>query len=353
MEIYIINLLSIFIYWMIYKLFTGKLGDSKALLNAFMCLIAVQLILLVGLRAEQIGIDTQSYAIRFGRYKEYSLTQIFRDTFQEKGFSLLIKVIGFLTDNFQWFAFFVAVLSVVPTIYVIRKFSSEPFLSIILYIVFDYYASTFSLMRQVLAYNICMIGYLFIRKRKFVWFVITVLIAAQFHESAYIFLPAYFLGRVKINKTTIFVTLLTVAVVLRFNNQIGSFIIEHIFTEYALVKTGAGGWLAMCFLITLFGLLIYPEVKSKRGNDIDGLYMFLFVGMIFMMFSNITQNAMRIANYYYAYVILFIPEVLYAVRKKRLLVFFEYIIVTASLLMYVYFLRLDEYGIIPYIPFWQ
>jgi len=174
-----------------------------------------------------------------------------------------------------------------------------------------------------------------------------------FHKSAIFFAPAFFISKIKVNKTSVisFVAVAGVAVV--FKRQITEYVIQNFFDKYTVADTGAGMWMLMCAIIVVFGLVLHPAVKKSIGNSVDPLYMLVMTGLGLMIFASVANNAMRVANYYYMFVILFIPEVINAVKNRRILSLVSYIVTIACLLMYMYFLKIDEYNMIPYQFFWQ
>ena len=251
--IFIINFLSIIIYGLIYNEAKNRYGKSKVLLRLFLGVIAFQMIFLIGFRDVSIGLDTKSYLIRFGYYKNFTLNQIFSDKFQEHGYSLIIKGTALIYDNFDFFKIIVAVISIVPIVITILKCSKNPFLSVLIFIAFDYYAFMFSGMRQGIAYALCILSFLCIQNKKPVKFVLLVLLAAQFHKSAYIFLPAYWIANVKMNKYTLITLCMAFAAVFVFKSKLYG-LIEHGFYNtvdniYGERNTGAFTLLVRQFVI--------------------------------------------------------------------------------------------------------
>ena len=67
-----------------------------------------------------------------------------------------------------------------------------------------------------------------------------------------------------------------------------------------------------------------------------------------MLFSQIASDTMRIANYFYIFIIILIPEVLNCLKNKttkNTLVIFSIILLAG---IYLYLLNIDSYNIVPY-----
>ena len=67
-----------------------------------------------------------------------------------------------------------------------------------------------------------------------------------------------------------------------------------------------------------------------------------------MLFSSIASDTMRIANYFYIFIIILIPEVLNCLKNnntRNILTIFSVILLTG---IYIYLLTIDLYKIVPY-----
>lgn len=350
--IFIINFLSIIIYGLIYNEAKNRYGKSKVLLRLFLGVIAFQMIFLIGFRDVSIGLDTKSYLIRFDYYKNFTLNQIFSDKFQEYGYSLIIKGTALIYDNFDFFKIIVAVISIVPIVITILKCSKNPFLSVLIFIAFDYYAFMFSGMRQGIAYALCILSFLCIQNKKPVKFVLLVLLAAQFHKSAYIFLPAYWIANVKMNKYTLITLCMAFAAVFVFKSKLYG-LIEHGFYStvdniYGERNTGAFTLLVRQFVIAAAMLFCAGKNEFKCISNYNRFTMLVCTGAILTIFATIGSNAQRAANYYCMFLIFGIPELLDSLDDSMVKRVVSITVIAGVLAMFVYSIINDEYSIMPY-----
>lgn len=350
--IFIINFLSIIIYGLIYNEAKNRYGKSKVLLRLFLGVIAFQMIFLIGFRDVSIGLDTKSYLIRFDYYKNFTLNQIFSDKFQEHGYSLIIKGTALIYDNFDFFKIIVAVISIVPIVITILKCSKNPFLSVLIFIAFDYYAFMFSGMRQGIAYALCILSFLCIQNKKPVKFVLLVLLAAQFHKSAYIFLPAYWIANVKMNKYTLITLCMAFAAVFVFKSKLYG-LIEHGFYNtvdniYGERNTGAFTLLVRQFVIAAAMLFFAAKNEFKCISNYNRFTMLVCTGAILTIFATIGSNAQRAANYYCMFLIFGIPELLDSLDDSMVKRVVSITVIAGVLAMFVYSIINDEYSIMPY-----
>ncbi|PHS33946.1 MAG: hypothetical protein COA92_02575 [Sulfurovum sp.] len=134
------------------------------------------------------------------------------DTYFERGYALL----NFIFYNFLNYEIFMGLVSGICAYVIIKNLISHSHNS---YIAISLYLSAFFLtalleptIRQVIAMTIIIHGLKYIEKNKFVSFLLIIIFAAQFHQSAYIFIILYFVNKINLNftKTIILFVFMTV-----------------------------------------------------------------------------------------------------------------------------------------------
>lgn len=350
MGIYILNLLMIGFYSLGYS-FLRQMGLSeKAVKRLVFGIAMLQMTLLVGLRGIHVGVDVPGYVRNFHFIRDATLDQFLLHRF-EIGYKSLTKLIGILTSREQTFLVIIAIISMLPLGRMIYRHSRMPFLSLALYICFGFYSFIFSGLRQAIALAITYISYDFIKKRQLWKFTLTILVASTFHKSAIFFLPAYFIAQLKVTIPILLVILNLNLVWYVFRRQIVTMVINRFFEGYSLVETGAKTWFLFSLFILVVCLFFHKELDGEQ--ETDGLYLLVATGVSLMLFATIATNAMRIVNYYYVYIILLIPEIMYSLRRKHIFVLGGYILLGGMILLYIWSLSKDGYGILPYVPFWK
>lgn len=354
MTIYIINFGLIALYWLISREFTKDEQSYKKAVGFFMTLICIQMIFIVGLRGISVGIDTHSYERRFHLYRTMSMQEIFDNKFQEVGYSLLIKFVGGFTDSFTLFTLFVAAMSIIPIIYTITKCSKKPFLSIMLFIVFDYYAFMFSGMRQGIAYGLCVLSFMFIKNKKFIGFFGIVLLAAQFHKSAYLFLPAYFVAHMKVKRNTIFMLLTMLCFVVIFKEKLYDIIENTMYdtlsNAYEKEKTDAFLWPVMIFFTSII-MFAFKDNSIALDENYSCYVMLVGLGMVLLPFMTIGSNARRIIQYYCVFLTFAIPGIIAGIRDVKVRRIVSVAVAMGVCGMFWWSLNADGYNIIPYTVF--
>ncbi len=152
----------------------------------FLCLL-----FLIALKGEGMGADYEAYERYFQLYRNLGLREIFQDTDIEKGFVMLIAVVGRLGGEYQGLIVLCGVLSLGGVVFFMKKYAYDPVLSVWLFITFGGYEHLFTRMRQSIALSVILIAYHFAAEKKFWKYLLLVLLAAFFHKTAWIALPLY------------------------------------------------------------------------------------------------------------------------------------------------------------------
>lgn len=140
--------------------------------------------------------DTSAYIRSFndisGTWRE--IYEIMIGDGKDKAFDIVANLFKmFVSDDYHmWFAFFAAIESAI-FIYVLRRESVSFFDSCFFFFSTTLYYNYFSMMRQWFAVLLLFAGSRLIKNKKTVAYIVLCIFAAQFHESAYLFIPIYFI----------------------------------------------------------------------------------------------------------------------------------------------------------------
>lgn len=346
MKIYLINFILILIYAMIYGIARNRTKYADKLKLILFTVSIMQLIAILAFRHYTIGVDVKNYKDFFEGvcYKnDYYLEQ----ARYEVGYKALMYVISIFTDNLQVVLAIIALLSIVPVGVFIYKNSEMPFLSLLLYMGFNFYAFVFSGLRQAIAISFIIWSFKFIKERKIIKYAIMIICAICFHKSAFVFIPAYFLYNVKLNKNMLIGICIVDVLIFIFKSQIVNLFIRFFYESYSVSNLNAKNWLLLNVAIIAVTLLFYKKtINNNKENNL--LYMLSIVGVSLMLFSSVSGDVLRIANYYYIFVIALIPKVIKSIEGKYLKTIVSLGFTFGMLPLYIYLLNVDAYQIVPY-----
>ncbi|WJE46140.1 EpsG family protein [Peribacillus frigoritolerans] len=356
MAVYLINIFLI-VFFAFFLLWYNPTQIKKKL---FCILIAIQWILISGLRHIDIGPDTDQYLYRFNEVKYTSWEQLIRSLFgfifggedvKDPGYSLFVKVVQLLITDYQLYLILVAMIFTIPLAIYIYKNSSDPFLSFILYSCLFYSFFSITGIRQTIATAIgVFLGYKFIKQRSLIKFLLTVGLSALFHKSALILIPFYFIANKKITWKYLVSISLLIPISWVFKGKILTIMAEISgYNGYDMQLEGAG---AKTFSLLLLAVLIValwrmPIILKNNNNNNHNLNA-LFIAVIFVSFTFINQNAMRLVQYYSIFLLLLLPEITksFSEEDRKLGFLIKYII---TIVLIALLIKNSPY----YLFFWQ
>lgn len=149
----------------------------------------IALTLLVGFSGSRIdiGTDYPLYERLFGFINPSNWSGSVAANPQDAGFSVLSLGVAEFGGNFQALVWVVAVLTVVPTYLAIRLRTTDPTMSVFLYLTLGAYLAPFNLMRQGIAVGIVLIAALWLldQKRNWLGYFALIALAGSLHATAF------------------------------------------------------------------------------------------------------------------------------------------------------------------------
>lgn len=252
-----------------------------------------------------------------------------------------------------------ALIAVIPTVFIIYKYSCPYELGIALYVLTSYYTFSMNGIRQYAAAGILILGTKYLLSEKFSDFfkyLIFVLIAWLFHSSALIMIPIYFVVRRR--AWTPFTTLILVGTVILtagFNSILPSFLGMLEDTNYSIYaengwftegqETGSDIIRVVVLAIPLvLAYLSREKLRYLHGIKWDILVNLSVVNLAFYILSLYNWIFARFAIYTSIYVIIMMTYVITEALSKDESRF----VYVSSLGLYAFYFYNVRYSIEPY-----
>lgn len=197
-----------------------------------------------------IGSDYFSYIRIFRQIDSAGFGEAFALGF-EPLFTLLMKLITFVTDDPQVMYGIFAALILAPVAWSIRKYSDNVWLSVVVYLCLTLFYNSLNFIRQSMAASLLLIAYGFMKERKVVPVLIFGICAALLHYTAAAFLPLYLLTLIRPTKKNLII--------------------------YGSVSVGA---LAVCLIMTAAGANPL-NLLAEAANALTGRNYSSYIGSIF------------------------------------------------------------------------
>ncbi len=325
MAVYLINLLLILLfgYALTYK-------NSSENNTKFYCgIVALQWILISGLRHVSVGADTKAYAWFFEDAKTISWKKAFTGVFdyvfrgdnseKDPGYTVFQKICQIFTNDYQIFLLIIALLFTGFMAVWIYRNSSMPMVSYIIYSTLFYSFFALTGHRQTIATALIVFwGYKYIKERKLIKFLILAFIAFVIHKSSVVFIPFYFIANIPITIPYVIIALIVISVIVVFGRSFYGVVAEALgYTEDQVAYDGGGAEfyalvLTLLCVITLVLYMVYKD-KTEKATHIFNITLLTLMSSLLVMQH---QGFMRIQQYYSLFIMISFPEVINSFREK-------------------------------------
>lgn len=273
---------------------------------------ATVLIVLSSIRDFSVGADTQNYCWGYGYIRQLSFKRAM-DFGWEQGYVAVNWLLGHIFKDQRALLVFMALFILMPIFRWIKSESKWPLLSLVVFIGMGMWNSSMFILRQWCAMAILTYSYKYIKQRKFVPFMIVVLIAMMFHRTAAIFVLAYFIENISIKRSSIiFAAPLSVMVGL-LGGKILSFL--NRFARFSESGNFNGG---ISMLVVLWLCVIAALVCFKKNFPLNLEFSFwlVFLAAFLQPITFTFSNWARIVSYFLISLTIFLPNLIEALTGK-------------------------------------
>lgn len=343
-----------FVYFVVLFLLSfclDKKNVPRKAIQIYYLFVPIAFIFLVGSRAETVGIDTGQYAYIWN-YNIKAGNFDYIETDAELGYYYL-QTFFKLFVSYQSFLFIIGGLSVVPICYVVYRYSKKCALAVLIfYSSIAFHTLEFAAARQALAFTGVIIAFNYLMERKLKRFLVTLFIAALFHQTAVIFIPCYWLYNIKINKITsrLWLGIMFVSFVLA--STIFAFLNSFSRIDYSDTDIEAGG--QRLFIIMLVFVII-GFVKRDLINENPCIripFVLYSIAPLLWPILNFNPALYRLMYYFDFFLCLYVPNLLFVLpkgSKTRILLYSLSLLVSLYIVLYM---RTSE-AYYPYKFFWE
>lgn len=337
------------------------------------------LALIMGLKSESVGNDTENYVYFFKRIGSMSSWTDLESRF-ETGYQIYSKIIGKIFNNYQYLFIITAIVCMVCVGVCICKYSANAAYSFFLFVGLRIFYFFLSGLRQSIAVSIVMIAFIMLQEKKYVRFVLLVLLATTFHTSAFIFLLAWPISRMRLSGKGILITGIGILGVYVLFAELLSLILGLLPSYYAHYLTTSAfdaGNLAnyldfaikMAFLVLAYLMNYGSRERQKAISDnqragknaaktipIQDTYIyFMIISAGLSLVATRASMLDRLEQYYWIFAVISIPDILAKIekRKNKVIVITAVTILIVAYNLLLLWLRPEWNMIVPYKFFWE
>lgn len=259
-----------------------------------------------------IGIDFEGY------YKHILLIQKGYPHYMEAGFQYLVQFLARFSANPRWVIIVLAFFTCLFYVLVIVKWSKNTTLGLLIFLTWGYYFFSFNTIRNYFAQSLALISLLFLVDKKYIKFLICILMAALFHKSALVCIPLYLLAQYDYKKKYIPIVISSIVVAFVFKDDFRRlFFLFYPGYEGSVYDTGEVSWLNIikAIIVIGIGILFYKQVEKDKINricfNLNVLSLIFYVGFYW------TPEISRIGFYMNTTAIILVPRILSQIDKRN------------------------------------
>lgn len=226
------------------------------------------------------------------------------------GLQLFFRTAGQMGISFEVCLFLIAAFVAITLGVLVYRYSPSPYWSYVMYLAIGFYIASFSMLKQIIAMGFIMLAMIAVIERQPGRFLLWVAVAAIFHTPALIFLVAYPFANKRINLSYFLILFSIVAGIFLFRDRIVQWISSVYYDDSIEFEAAEilGGKVVVMVMILLIALIFRPL------RNYDTLYCQTFNIMILaaiVQCASVYDNVFtRLADYFYQFVVLFIPLML-------------------------------------------
>ncbi len=298
----------------------------------FICII---LILQSALRHVAVGADTYAYYLKFEEIKLTSWQEIwenFRSVYvlgegKDAGYPLIQKVFQIIFPDYRFFLFAVASFffwTLGRFLWFNTSHIRNCLIAICLYQALFYGFFSITGIRQTIATSFTLLGYEYIKKRRFTPFLLLILGGALIHKSVLIFLPFYFIAQIKHVKVFLLGIIVILPIVFisarRFAVILAQLSTSENYMNYAISDyetAGAKMFLVFMIIIVCSTLVLYRDISSFESEKIKLVINACALSLIFTPLTWVDPSLMRVAQYYSIFTLLLLPVIIESVVRQH------------------------------------
>lgn len=308
--------------------------------------------LFLALRSKGIGsTDTYNYynmmrkAIAADTWSQY-----YNPNGVEAGFQLFVFALSRVFQSPQAIIIVSAAIYVISILYTIYRNSDDVTFSVTMYITLGLMQFHMQGMRQSIAMSICIFAYEFAKKRRIIPFLLLILLAMQFHQTAVVFVIVYFIFWLKYKWNYLCAFVVASGAVFYFANYIIGLANEWFDRNY-YTSVDSGGFIATAiyFLIIVFALIFNGKLRNDR-HQVATLYITMTGCVCFVMRYIGTLAAERISFYFMFGQLILLPNTIECLKAKERQVV-KVIVYILMVALFAYRLRGSDF--LPYTFFWK
>lgn len=329
--------MSVYYWLVVLVLLFGLLMHGERKGNTkYIVVAAILMFCVLGLRdAYSIGNDSSSsYLQQFQRMEDKKWSDLggpfdwVQDLEEQTGredknagLGYLMKLVCDWTDgDYQSFIVLISFFVILANAHLVRKYSPDPLQSILYFFGLLYFTFHFNALKQSMAMVFVLYSFDAVFDRKLIKFLILMVCASIFHYPALVFIPAYWIGNMRLGRSYLILLAIIMIVVYLYRDNIVGWMKDAYYGDESGHTVVNNTRFLMNKVIVML-IIIAAALVLRPPNPSDRLYCTLLslmgVATVIQTFAGYGNIFERLADYYFQFAFVFIPMVFEDVKLQR------------------------------------
>ena len=272
------------------------------------------------------------------------------------GFQAIERALIFLNADVQWLYTVSSVIIFTFISAAIYSQSNNPVLAVLMFVITGSYFLSLNIVSQFMAISICLFACSFAEKRKPLLFFLFVSLAACFHISAFVFLPWYFLPKLKIRPLWCAAAVALMFVLAPVGFPLLKEVVSVVAPQYTRYfnREAEFEWIFFALGLAVFAVGSYYYQNGENKPYFKLWYYLNVLGLLVLCFSGQIPFLKRINHYFAAPHFLFLPMIVECENDRlRRIILCTLIIILFIAETVVSVGYMNKNGVLPYQTFFQ
>ena len=323
-----------------------NVNKDKKIFNVCIFLSIIPMFVLIAFRDANIGADTGTYLRMFESIVDMSWSEIFK-TEEELGYSIFVKLVTLLTDNYLIFQIIYTTIYFFAVISFIKQLDGSQFFTLFLFGTMGMYTFMFTGIKQCLAISLCLFSFKFVKKRKIIPFAIIIFLAFHFHKSAVLFIAAYFIYSRKLSALNLVIYTIFLLFAVGYLDVVQQLFNKYLNYEYE-IESGAGGVISSIIMVLMLAFSILYAKSTKISNkNLNGLVNIGIIAGVLWILRMFTRVAERPTFYFVMCLYASFAKSIDCLSRKNERFIVRLIVIAVAITLYVYRIY-NQVEVMPY-----
>lgn len=328
---------------------SGKLINR----NKYILIAVLPIFVLLAFRSAGMGADTGIYMRHFIEMINTPLERALENSRMELGYLIFVKVITYFTqDPLIYQVICVTIMFIGLYSFLKQLQDDDPFLFLYFYCTLGLFFFMFTGTRQCLAMSICLFSYKYVCQKKYIRFILCLVLAFFFHKSAILFSIVPFICNRKVNRFNTGIYIVLALIFGQYLQVIQNWFNEQLGYSYEIESTNSGLiFFLVLILLTAFSLII---IYNHDGNLNSREYTIRlininFISLLFWIMRLQTRVAERPSYYFLFFSCALYANALNSVENNRQKSLYKILVCGFAILLYIYRLSTNFNALVPYV----